>query len=158
MFSDKRSGKIVLVAHCILNQNSRALGLAWKKGAVDEVVDFLMRSGVGIIQMPCPELTYAGSLRKPKTREQYNNATFRRHCRKIADKTTNQILEYAKGRVKLKLVVGVDGSPSCGVKETQGIFIEELHSALDKVGILPPFCGIRPESLREDIAEMKKYV
>jgi predicted secreted protein len=158
MLGDRRSCEVVLVAHCILNQNSRVLGLAKKAGAVNEVVDFLVRSGVGIIQMPCPEFTYAGLLRQPKTREQYDNAMFRRHCRKIADEIANQIQEYVKGGVKLKLVVGVDGSPSCGVKETPGIFMEELRSALDKLGVSAPFCGIRLECLREDIAEMKKHV
>lgn len=159
MFRDVRSGKVVLVAHCILNQNSRALGLAKKSGVVNEVVEFLVRSGVGIIQMPCPEFTYAGVSRQPKTREQYDNATFRVHCRKIADEIANQISEYAKGGVKLRLVVGVDGSPSCGVKgEVSGIFIEELRSALDKRGISAPFCGIRLESLGDDIAEMEKHV
>jgi predicted secreted protein len=158
MLDDKRSWKIVLVAHCILNQNARVLGLADKPGAVGDVVDFLMRSGVGIIQMPCPEFTYAGLLRQPKTREQYDNTMFRRHCRKFADEIANQISEYAKGGVKLVLVVGVDGSPSCSVKEPSGIFMEELRSALNKHGFSAPFCEINLESLREDIAEMEKYV
>jgi predicted secreted protein len=158
MFSDKRSGKIVLVAHCILNQNARVLGLAGKPGAIAEVVDFLVHNGVGIIQLPCPEFAFAGLLRQPKTREQYDNAVFRGLCRRIAFEVVNQIGEYARGGVKLLLVVGVEGSPSCSVKAPSGIFMEELRSALEKIGVLAPFCGIRLESLSEDIAEIGKHI
>jgi len=38
LFKDKRSGRIAVVAHCILNQNSRVLGLAERSGARAKVV------------------------------------------------------------------------------------------------------------------------
>ncbi|MEM2971336.1 MAG: hypothetical protein QW270_02805 [Candidatus Bathyarchaeia archaeon] len=158
MLGDKRSGKIVLVAHCVLNQNARVMGLAVKPGAIAEVVDFLVRCGVGIVQMPCPEFAFAGLLRQPKTREQYNNVAFREHCRSIAVEIANQIREYVKGGVKLMLVVGVDESPSCGVKEPSGIFMEELRFALDRIGVSVPFCGIHLENLGENVAEVGKHI
>ncbi|MEM2994743.1 MAG: hypothetical protein QXI91_01835 [Candidatus Bathyarchaeia archaeon] len=158
MLCDKRGGKIVLVAHCILNQNSRVLGLAVEPGAIAEVVDFLVRCGVGIVQIPCPELAFAGLLRQPQTREQYDNVAFRENCRKIAVEVANQVGSYAKGGVKLVLVVGVDGSPSCGVKEPMGIFMEELRFALNKIGFSAPFCGISLENPSEDIVEMEKHL
>lgn len=49
MFKDKRSGKIALIAHCILNQNSRALGIAQKSSVITEVMEFLTKNEVGII-------------------------------------------------------------------------------------------------------------
>jgi predicted secreted protein len=66
MFKDKRSGKIALIAHCILNQNSRASGLAERSSVITEIAEFLIRNEIGIIQMSCPELAYAGVSRQPQ--------------------------------------------------------------------------------------------
>ena len=175
MFKDKRSGKIALIAHCILNQNSRASGLAERSSAITEILKFLVQNEIGVIQMPCPELAYAGVLRPPQTKNQYDNVTFRRRCRKIAEELVNQVQEYEKCGIKLKLVLGVDGSPSCGVNETSkgktcksvleherakdsGILIEELRLALDERGISVPFYGIHYECLKDDVVKIKKYV
>lgn len=105
---DKRSEKLAIVAHCILNQNSRVLGLAERSSAITEIAEFLMRNDLGIIQMPCPELAYAGLLRKTATREEYDNALYRRHCRKIAEETVRQIQEYSKSNIRTKVIIGVD--------------------------------------------------
>ncbi|MDH7477291.1 MAG: 2-thiouracil desulfurase family protein [Candidatus Bathyarchaeota archaeon] len=158
MFMDKRSGKIALVAHCLLNQNSRAIGLAKSLSVINEIVEFLVRKEIGIIQMPCPELAYVGVSRQPQTREQYNNANFRRCCRKMVEEIVNLVQEYAKAGVKLKIVVGIEGSPSCGVNEILGIFMEELRSKLDEEGLSAPFYGISLERLKEDIIELEKLV
>jgi predicted secreted protein len=156
MLKDKRSGKIALVAHCVLNQNSRVLGLAERSSTITEIVEFLTRNEIGIIQMPCPELAYAGILRLSKIKEQYDNAPFRAHCRRIAKELANQIQEYEKGGIKLKLVIGVDGSPSCGVSETFGILMNELRSALAEKQISAPFHGIHYARLKEDITKLEK--
>ena len=175
MFKDKRSGKLALVAHCILNQNSRVLGLAERSSAITEIVESLMYKGIGIIQMPCPELTYAGISRQPQTKAQYDNTIFRKHCRKIAEEIVDQIQEYAKCGIKTKIVIGVDESPSCGVNETSketvcenlskhekvkgsGILIEELQSALKKRKISVPFHGITYKRLTEDLAKIEKLL
>lgn len=175
MLKDKRSGRIAVGAHCILNQNSRVLGLAERSCAITEIVEFLIRSDLGIIQMPCPELSCAGVLRRGQTKDQYDNAMFRRHCRKIAKEIVDQIGEYAKSGINAKMVIGVDGSPSCGVNKTStgnpcknmaehervkgsGILIEELHLALRKRKISIPFYGIRYERLPEDLAMMERLL
>jgi len=120
MLKDKRSGKIALIAHCILNQNSRVLGLAERPCAITEIIEFLICEEIAIVQMPCPELTYAGLLRKAQTRDQYNTAMFRRHCKRIVKEIVNQIEECEKCDMKVKIVIGVDGSPSCGVNKSSG--------------------------------------
>ncbi|MEM2118150.1 MAG: 2-thiouracil desulfurase family protein [Candidatus Bathyarchaeia archaeon] len=163
MFEDNRSGKIVLVAHCILNQNSRVLGLAERSSAITEIVDFLIRKDLSVIQLPCPELAYAGISRPPQTREQYDTVAFRKYCRKIAEGIAKQIQEYEKCGIRLKLVIGVAGSPSCNVSDNQntensGIFMEELHHALSKRGISVPFYEIRYDRLPENLTELEKIV
>lgn len=158
MIKDSKSRKLALVAHCTLNQNSRALGLAEKPSAVAEIADFLMRKDLGVIQMPCPELAYAGVLRQPQTKEQYDSPAFRRHCRRIADEVAEQIREYEKCGIRLRLILGVDGSPSCAVNREPGILIEELRSALDKRQVVAPFYGVHYEHLREDLAKLEKVI
>ncbi len=175
LFKDKRSGRIAVVAHCILNQNSRVLGLAERPSMITEIVEFFLRKKIGIVQMSCPELTYAGVLRKPQTKDQYSTIMFRSHCRKIAKEIVDQIQEYAKCGIDTEIVIGVDGSPSCGVNETSkgkpcknlskngkvkgsGILIEELRLALEERKSSIPFYGIRYERLSEDLANIEKLL
>jgi predicted secreted protein len=157
MFKDERSRKIVLVAHCILNQNSRASGLAEKPGVITETVEFLARNKIGIVQMPCLELAYAGVLRQPQAKEQYDNAVFRRHCRKIAGEIANQVQQYEEQGIRLKLVIGVGGSPSCST-EDHAIFIRELCLALSKRGISTPFYDVHYRSLKTDVMKLKSLI
>lgn len=134
-FQDERYGKIVVVAHCILNQNSRVLGLARHPAVVDEVVDVLRRHNVGFLQIPCPELTYAGAKRPSRSREEYDTPNYRKHCRQIAVSTVLQLEEFAKNDIVTLAVLGIENSPSCGlgnsISET-GILMEELLAELEK--------------------------
>ena len=175
LFKDKRRGRIAIVAHCILNQNSRVLGLAERSGMITEIAEFLMRNDVGIVQMSCPELTHAGVSRKPQTKHQYNTAMFRSHCRKIAKEIVDQIQDYAKCGINTEIVIGVDGSPSCGVSETSkgsscenmpkhgrvkgsGILIEQLRFAFKERKISIPFYGIRYERLSGDLVNIEEIL
>jgi len=175
LFKDKRSGKIGIVVHCILNQNSRVLGLAERSSMITEIVEVFSRKKIGILQMPCPELTYAGVLRQPQTKDQYDTIMFRSHCRKITKEIVDQIQDYEKCGISIEIVIGVDGSPSCGVNETSkgsacenmskservkgsGILIEELRFALKERKISVPFYGIRYERLSEDLARIEKLL
>jgi predicted secreted protein len=175
LFKDKRSGRIAVVAHCILNQNSRVLGVAERSSMITEIVEFLMRNDVGIVQMSCPELTYGGVSRKPQTKHQYDTPTFRSHCKKIAKEIVDQIQDYAKCGINTEIVIGVDGSPSCGVSETSkessyentskygkvkgsGILIEQLCLALKERKISIPFYGIKHERLPQDLAKIEKIL
>ena len=175
MFKDKRSGRIAIVAHCIINQNSRVLGLAVRSSVITEIVEFLMRNKIGIIQMPCPELSFAGILRRSQSKDQYDTVMFRGHCREIAEEIVDQIQKYAKCGINAEIVIGVDGSPSCGVNEVlkgnpceniskhervkgSGILIEELRFALKERKISIPFHGIRYERLPNDLVEIEKLL
>ena len=132
-FNDERLGKLVVVAHCVLNQNSRVLGLAHYPAVIDEVVDILGRYNIGFLQMPCPELTYAGAKRLGKTREEYDTPSYRKHCRQIAASTASQLEEFGKNNIKSIAVLGIENSPSCGVSklpDETGILMEELAAEL----------------------------
>jgi predicted secreted protein len=151
---DKRCGKIVVLAHCILNQNSRVSGLARYSAVIDEVVDLLREYGVGLLQMPCPELTYAGARRPSKTREEYDTPSYRTHCRRITTSIVDQLEQLAENNVKVLAILGVKGSPSCGVgasPDETGILIEELNLELGKRGLIIPLHIIDSSEIAADV-------
>ena len=180
MLKDKRSQKIAVVAHCILNQNARVLGLANHAGIIDELVKLFLEKDYGVVQMPCPELIYGGLKRWSLTKEQYDTPMFRNLCREISKSITEQVKEYLNNGVNVALVIGVEGSPSCGVNETSkgylggiveetgeqksktvkgsGILIEELRSELKRMRISIPFYGIKHTRLDNDIRTLDRML
>jgi uncharacterized protein YbbK (DUF523 family) len=130
---DERSGRVVFLSHCLLNENTRYLGGAFRPGAVDEVVDIYLRAGTGICQLPCPEqLAWGGVLKRrllflygrpwlrPVVRlvgpalRAYTGARYRL----LASRTAHQIIDYQRSGFDVVGVVGVDASPTCGVTTT----------------------------------------
>jgi predicted secreted protein len=180
LLKDQRSRKIILVAHCILNQNSRVSGLANHAGMIDELVKLLLKKAYGVFQIPCPELIYGGLKRWSQTKEQYDTPMFRKLCREIAKSVTEQVKEYLKSGVNVALIIGVEGSPSCGVDETSkgylggiveqtgeqksesvkgsGILIEELRSELKRMRISIPFYGMKHTRLKNDIRTLDRML
>ena len=154
----------MVVAHCILNQNSRVQGIAYYAGMINEIVDVMRKHEVGIIQMPCPELTYTGLLRPSKTKKQYDTSAFRKYCRQIASSTADQVEEYVRNGFKVLAILGVEDSPTCGVEETSfqeansGILIEELQSELKKRKIEVPMKGVRYTYARQDALWLEKIL
>ncbi len=55
LLCDERGRRVVLVSHCLLNENTRYAGGATRPGAVVEIIDELIAAGCGIHQLPCPE-------------------------------------------------------------------------------------------------------
>ncbi len=180
---DKRSRKIVVLAHCLLNQNSKVFGIAIAPGAIPEIVEFLLKHEIGILQMPCPEMMYWGIRRWGMVREQYNVPFFREFCKRIAKEIVFQISDYVKNGYKVLAIVGADGSPVCGVNWTneeigsrwggfleeeilrrkppkqkfvrgEGIFIEILRRELDANNIKIPFLAYPEFSELGSISEL----
>ncbi len=116
---DHRSKKLILVCHCILNQNSKIEGIARFPGTLRPLVDLILQSDAGIYQMPCPEMTHLGIHRWSSVKAQYSSPFYRRHCHSLAERVTDEVEDYASREYKTLLVIGMDGSPSCGVDFTQ---------------------------------------
>jgi predicted secreted protein len=158
---DKRSGKLVFLSHCMLNQNACVRGLASQPPVIREIVDLALDNDVAIYQMPCPEVTYLGSMRWGQTKKMYGNPMFRRHCRRIAELICDQVQTYRDNGHDVKGIVLRDGSPTCGLKcaaveadehqvwggmpwhatplqrfaATQGVYAEELMAELRSRGM-----------------------
>ena len=80
---------------------------------IREIVDLALGNDVAIYQMPCPEVSYLGSMRWGMVKRMYGNPMFRRHCRRIAQQVCDQIQTYRDNGHEVKGVVMRDGSPTC---------------------------------------------
>ena len=136
--------EITVLAHCLLNPFTRVKGL--------RPVPF--RPEGPLIQLPCPEALYLGLDRWASTRNQLDVPEFRRFCRSLITQYAD-ILEMLARQGKRIKIVGVAGSPSCGVDTTslgytggrvresehehvpgKGVFMEEFMAELERRGIL----------------------
>ena len=150
---DERGGEVVFVSHCLLNENTRYLGGAFRTGSVAEVVAALQERGAGIHQMPCPEQHAWGGVLKRRMLTAYGSkgtvlyalrrpllALFvwqtRRVYARLAREVVAEIEDYTRSGFRVLGIVGVGASPSCGVQTTLDIaqsFDVMASTAVDEV-------------------------
>lgn len=109
--------RVAFVAHCLVNQNAKVQEFARSPGVVPGVVERLRKHGYRIQQLPCPEMAFAGVNRWWQGRELYDKANYRRHCRVLANNMASPIAEFYRRGFEV-VVIGLDGSPSSGVRYT----------------------------------------
>ena len=148
--------KVALIANCLLNQHATVCQGANYRGVVSPVVEALRRRGYLLQQLPCPELAFAGVRRWWAVYEQYDTPAYREHCRRLAQAIAPQIEQHLR-RGDEVILIGLDGSPSSGVRFTssnpdwggrpnrpqddwkivprRGIWIEELEAELARRGL-----------------------
>jgi predicted secreted protein len=140
---DERGKKVIFLSHCLLNENTRYLGGAFRKAGIDELIDELQKQGIGIVQMKCPEQKTWGGVLKREMLMGYGikgtplNA-FRkaymlffiwktgRSFRKIAKEVVSEIKDYIDSGFEVSGIVGIKGSPSCGISAAY-LDIEKLN-------------------------------
>jgi uncharacterized protein YbbK (DUF523 family) len=132
---DERGHRVAFVSHCLLDQNVRYLGGALHRGAVLEAVRPYLERGVGLCQLPCPERCAWGGVEKRLTLPCYGSAGTmtgrlcaaglplfiaytRLRYRALARRVAAEIQDYRRAGVAVEAIVGVAGSPSCGVRTT----------------------------------------
>jgi len=108
---------VALVANCLLNQNAKVCQGAHYAGLVSPVVEVLRKRGYVLQQLPCPELAFAGVRRWWAVYEQYDTPAYRTHCRRLAQAIAPLIEGYLR-RGDEVILIGLDGSPSTGVRFT----------------------------------------
>jgi len=111
---DARGRKVAVVCHCILNANSKVEGLSLYAG-IHPLIARLAEHDIGVIQMPCAEMTCLGMKRWGQTREQYESVAFTERCGALSLDTAAQVEEFLRCGYDVVGLVGVDGSPTCGV-------------------------------------------
>ena len=154
----KTPHKVAFLANCLLNQNAKVCEGANYRGVVSPVVEALRRRGYELHQLPCPEVAFAGVRRWWAVYEQYDTPAYRAHCKRLAQAIAPLIEQHLRHGDEV-ILVGLDGSPSSGVRFTsskpdwggrpnrpeddwdivprRGIWIEELAAELARRG-LPP--------------------
>jgi predicted secreted protein len=177
MFTDARSKKLVLTAHCILNQNSISDSTADFPGTFKEIVDLLLEWNVGIIQLPCPELTCLGLDRgdvhgaerpllveNSRIRNALNQSSPAKKLRIIVDQVIYQIEEYLKNGFSILGIIGINRSPSCGVETTSmnneevggmGVFMKAIHEELNARGIHIDMIGVKTSEIEKSLVRVK---
>lgn len=180
MFNDKRSRKIIVLAHCLLNQNSISDGTADLPGQFTEVINLLMKNNIGIIQLPCPELVCLGLDRQDRLGAERDLLIENTRIRSLLEKQENlemlrkkaeeivfQIEEYSKHGFEIFGIVGVNRSPSCGIETTtkesaeqngRGVFMEILESELEKRGIKIRMTGTKTSMKEESVQRIKEFI
>lgn len=113
-----RSRKILITCHCVLNANAKVYPLASAGGVFTDAVSESIRDGIGLFQLPCPEVSYLGLDRWGMTRKQYDHPNFRNHCREILKYPMIQIEAFLKTGYRVVGLIGMDGSPNCGLNYT----------------------------------------
>ena len=149
--ADKRGRRVVFLSHCLLNENTRYLGGACRTCCVREVIEHSMDQGVGMVQMPCPEQQVWGGVLKTRMLALYGRRArafpgvvkallpvgllyMRWAYRAMARKVAAQIDDYVSSGFTVVGIVGIDGSPTCGVRTTVDIigFVGDmLHADRD---------------------------
>lgn len=180
MFNDARSKTILFVAHCILNQNSISDGTAAYPGSVRKIIALLLESGIGIVQLPCPELMCLGLDRGDKAgaaspvieensriRKALEQETAVQKLNALVGPLVFQISEYQKYGFDIKGIVGINRSPSCGVETTsrnnkevpgRGLFMETLHYELEKRDIHLKMAGIKDSEPEKSLQIVKQLI
>ena len=166
----------MLAAHCILNQNAISDGTADFPGADRELVHRLLQAGIGILQMPCPELHCLGLDRgdpkggarpvleeNSRIREAMGQAAAARILSTLVERVIFEVEEYRKHGFEIVGLIGINRSPSCGVETTsrlnqeepgQGVFIEALRAAFAVRGLPVAMIGIKasqPEQAQQSV-------
>lgn len=164
-----RSRRVLVLCHCLLNANAKVVPLAVHPGAALAVLEPFLRQGLGLVQLPCPELCHLGADRFGMTREQYDCRPFRRRCLALVEPVVDMLAALDRDGCRIEAVLGVDGSPSCGVFATclgftggelgqggvdvaaatqarfvagEGVFIEVFRQALAQAGLTPAFWAV----------------
>lgn len=165
-----RGKRILVVCHCIANANAKVYPLARYPGAHLPLVLPFLEEGAGLVQLPCPETVYLGLGRFGMTREQYDVPRYRAACREMLGPVVEELSAFAAAGYVIEAVVGMDGSPSCGVFATcvgyrggelteeatdlpgqmeglsmapgSGVFMEEFRDMLAACGLHVPFAAV----------------
>jgi predicted secreted protein len=133
--ADERSRRVVFLSHCLLNENVRYPGGAFRAGAIPEVVRRFVDDGVGLHQMPCPERrAWGGVLRRHAWPLVGTTGTWRNGARRVAQplflawtrlvyrriarEVAREIADYLRSGFEVVGIVGVGASPSCGACTT----------------------------------------
>lgn len=147
----EREKRIILVSHCVINQNSVVQPLARAKGPF-AFINTLIENNIGIYQLPCPEFKFLGLKRKPQSKEEYECLEYRTLCKNLTSYVMSDIKEYINNDYKILGIIGINESPTCSITNTRGIFMEELFKEFEDNNINIPYIEVPAEYENTEIS------
>lgn len=114
----ERGKRLVVVSHCILNQNTVVKPYGKDMTEFLPFVKECFDKNIGIIQLPCPEFQLYGPRRWGHVKDQFEHQGFIEESKKMLEPIVNQIIDYKRNGYEVLKVYGIKYSPSCGVKKT----------------------------------------
>ena len=135
---DDNKGKLLILAHCILNPHSKIHGGRTNEKLAKEMMKLAIDNNVGLIQLPCPEITLLGAKRWAQSYEQYDTPAYHKHCETIIEGLIDQLRDQAADDKTIIAAIGNAGSPSCGVFETSSADYSGLVPGMKGAKELPP--------------------
>ncbi len=178
-----RSKKMVLLSHCLLNVNSKVEGFNPFAAMFKELLELLHEENYGIIQLPCPEIHLLGMRRWGVVKDQLSYPLARSEMLRLLEPIRYQLTAYLDAGYSIPFVIGVDGSPSCGVGFTcrsdrwrgemssleslelfkdirivpeKGAYMELLEELLRTEGIAIEFLSVDEENPSESLDELRR--
>lgn len=162
----ERGKKIIFVSHCLLNQNVRAIDTERFSGTFKDMLDLFGESGVGVVQLPCPQIEFNGGLnRKASSHEETNG--YKADCRKLSVSLIHQIESYIKNNYHVVGILGVELSSTCGVHQVQngrknvpgkGILMEEIEKEMQKKNFQVPIIGVNLDNIFSSIEKIQSLL
>ncbi|MCB1902689.1 MAG: hypothetical protein KDI18_00995 [Gammaproteobacteria bacterium] len=170
---DPRGGRLVFLIECLLNQNARDLGAAVNPAVSREIIELLADAGIGMVQIPCPEIACLGFERRHPPGQSIRDALKAPKpvtcCQRLAEVTADRIQCYLDQQFEvLAILGGNEQSPGCAVHTTaageshlndrSGIFMQALAAELAQRNLCIAFRGMRDaddELLSEDLDWMR---
>jgi predicted secreted protein len=163
----ERSKKVVFVSHCLLNQNVRAVDRERFAGAFKDLLEIFAESGIGIVQLPCPQIEFNGGLNR-KLKSDYSESTiYRNSCKKLSTSLITQIENYVKNSYHVVGILGVEFSSTCGVHQVQngrknvpgkGVLMEEIEKEMQKKNFQVPIVGVNLDNIFSSIEKIQSLL
>jgi len=143
-----RKKSLVLVSHCVLNQNSVINGWERAQGGFNSIIKTLINQDIGLIQLPCPELIHLGCNRPPMTKEAYSTSAYIDLCTKLANDQLDTLIDYKNNGYNILGLIGIENSPTCDTLTNKGVFMEIFLKLCSDHGI-----NLKSIDIKEDYME-----
>jgi len=135
-YQDQRLKKMVFLKHCLLNEDARGPGGAFRRGPSAELIEAFLAKDINIVQLPCCEcLGWGGAARKEFDKflpiithavrygwfpffipiAKASLSSYNRLCKKEAVKVVDRMEDYLREGFIICGVIGMNDSPTCGV-------------------------------------------
>lgn len=127
------ASRVLITSHCVLNQNAVVEPLARSGGVMADAVDWALRRGYGIYQLPCPEFRFLGPKRPPMSTDEYNTVGFHESNAELLAPIVADLRRLHDAGAELVGALHVQGSPSCD--PDTGNWVSDLLAAAEEAGV-----------------------